>query len=100
MNKLLRPYLELIAWSATLVLLVLMDTTESHFSLCIFKLIGIGHCPGCGIGHSISYLLHGDIQKSLDTHPLGMFAIPVLFYRIYQLSLFHKTFHFQKRNDG
>ncbi|MEO8962248.1 MAG: DUF2752 domain-containing protein [Ginsengibacter sp.] len=93
-------YMELMAWLVALVLLSFMNTTGTHYSLCIFKLIGIEICPGCGIGHSINYLLHGDIQKSFYTHPLGMFAIPVILYRIFQLSLFYKTFHFQKRKDG
>jgi len=88
--------MELIIWPVALVTLGLMDTTGTHYSLCIFKLAGIEWCPGCGIGHSISYLLHGDLQKSFYTHPLGIFALPVIVYRMYELSLFYKSFHFQK----
>jgi hypothetical protein len=47
--------------------------------------MGISWCPGCGIGHSIAYLLHGDVIKSFHTHFLGTFALLVIVYRIVQL---------------
>jgi hypothetical protein len=75
-------------------------SANAHYSLCIFKFMGFGLCPGCGIGHSISYLLHGDLSSSFHAHPLGIFALPVIVYRMYQLSLFHKIFHFKKHNYG
>ncbi|HEX7401623.1 MAG TPA: DUF2752 domain-containing protein [candidate division Zixibacteria bacterium] len=34
---------------------------------------------------SISYLLHGDLVDSWNAHPLGLFALPVLFWRIFSL---------------
>jgi hypothetical protein len=63
--------------------------TDGHFSFCIFKLLGIDFCPGCGIGHSISYIFHGDIAASFSAHPLGMFAIVVIIYRIFTLIKLH-----------
>ena len=38
-----------------------------HFTLCILSHLGFDWCPGCGIGHSISFLLHGDFQSSLGS---------------------------------
>jgi hypothetical protein len=86
---------------AALILLAFMNPSSSvHHSLCIFKFMGFEFCPGCGIGHSINYLLHGDLSNSFRAHPLGVFALSVILYRIYQLSLFHKIFHFKKHNYG
>jgi len=71
----------------------LTPETEGHFSLCIFKNAGLSFCPGCGLGHSISYLMHGQLQQSFRVHPLGIPATGILIHRIYtiikkQLTLF------------
>ena len=63
----------------------MINPVEQHFSFCLFKQLGISWCPGCGIGHSISYLLHGDVIKSFQTHALGTFALVIIVYRILQL---------------
>jgi hypothetical protein len=84
--NLYRRYFELLFWIAGLALLALMPTTStSHFTLCPFKLVGINFCPGCGLGHSISYLFHGDPVASLHAHPLGIFAVAVIGMRIIKL---------------
>ena len=59
---------------------------ESHFTLCPLKLLGIGWCPGCGLGHSIIYLLHGDIAGSFNAHWLGIPATAVILNRIFVLT--------------
>jgi len=72
------------------MLLALMSPgTDPHYSLCIFKLIGIDFCPGCGLGHSISHLFRGDLQASFSAHPLGIFAVIIILFRIYKLLLLH-----------
>jgi hypothetical protein len=77
---------ELCFWLAALVALAFTDThNQSHFSLCPFKLLGITWCPGCGLGHSISFLFHGDVKSSLHAHWLGILALIVILYRIYVL---------------
>jgi len=96
-----RKYLELAAWIIGLVLLAFMDTgTDVHYSFCFFKFIGIKYCPGCGLGHSISYLFHGNLRASFDAHPLGLFAVIVILARIYKLSSLHILPHFKKYNYG
>ena len=88
--KMFKTYFELFFWIISLILLAIMPPgTDVHYSLCIFKLIGINICPGCGIGHSISLLFHGDMQASFSAHSLGIFGLVVIFYRIYKLFLFH-----------
>jgi len=79
-------HFELIFWIGALVALGFSDPAAAHYTLCPFKLMGFGWCPGCGIGHAISYLLRGDIGASLHAHWLGVPALGVLFYRIYTLS--------------
>lgn len=101
MKVLFRRYFELTAWIVALVLLATMDPgTSTHYSFCIFKFIGIPFCPGCGLGHSISYLFHGDIRASFSAHPLGIFALAVILFRIYKLSSLHIFSHLQTNNYG
>jgi hypothetical protein len=101
MKLLFHRYFELSFWIAALLLLACMDPrTEMHYSFCIFKLTGIKFCPGCGLGHSISYLFHGDLHASFTAHPLGIFAVLVIAFRIYKLSRLHIFSHFQNLSYG
>ena len=87
-KKFLQRYFELAFWIAALLSLAFMNPgTDVHYSFCLFKFIGINFCPGCGLGHAISFIFHGDLQSSLKAHPLGIFALLIIVYRIYQLSL-------------
>jgi len=78
-------YFEITFWTTALISLALMPPSEGHYSLCIFKLSGITFCPGCGLGHSINDLFHGQIEASLAAHPLGIFAVVVIVGRILKL---------------
>jgi hypothetical protein len=81
-----RHYFELMFWILSIVFLALMSPgTAPHLSLCIFKFFGITFCPGCGLGHSISHFFHGNIQASFSSHPLGIFAVIIILFRIYKL---------------
>lgn len=98
MHLLFKTYFELTFWISALTLLAIMPPgTDPHYSFCIFKLMGIKFCPGCGLGHSISYLFHGNITASLKAHPLGIFAVIIILYRIYQLIQLH---FFTKKNPS
>lgn len=44
--------------------------------------MGFTWCPGCGIGHAIAWLLHGDVKNSLHAHWLGIPALILIVYRI------------------
>jgi hypothetical protein len=73
-------------WLSGLIFLALIKVdSSSHFTFCPFKNIGIDFCPGCGLGKSIHYLLHLQIEQSLNAHPLGLFAFAILVHRIYDL---------------
>ncbi|GAB3922819.1 DUF2752 domain-containing protein [Mucilaginibacter myungsuensis] len=100
--KFLKSNFELIFWISALVALGTSDPREVHYTLCPIKCLGFTWCPGCGIGHAISWLFHGDIKASWDAHWLGIPALGVLLYRVYTLSigkylfpdkadLFHRT---------
>jgi hypothetical protein len=80
-----RINIELIFWIGGLIWLAFMNPSETHFSLCPLKNLGFSFCPGCGLGHSISYLFHGQIKESFHQHPLGIFALMVILMRIFQL---------------
>lgn len=76
---------ELLVWPFAMIALYLMDPHGSGPSLCPLKWLGFPWCPGCGLGHSIHYLLHGDWAASWKSHPLGLFALGVLAYRTFDL---------------
>ena len=77
---------ELIFWMAALLSLAFSDPTKTHFILCPLRLMGITWCPGCGIGHAISFLFRGNISASFHAHWLGVPALLILLYRVYTLS--------------
>jgi hypothetical protein len=89
--------LEAFIWLIALISLAFHDPTAAHYSLCPLKNLGIGFCPGCGLGHAISHFFHGELLLSLEAHPLGIIAVILLSYRI--ISIFRKNILFQKSNN-
>jgi Protein of unknown function (DUF2752) len=86
--------IEPIVWIAAFVFLAIHNPyTQSEFSFCPLKNIGFHYCPGCGLGRSVSFLLHGDVASSFRTHILGIPATIILTFRT--LTLLTKTI---KRN--
>ena len=84
--KFVKNNLEALMWITALGYLLFINPYEmQHFSLCLFNNIGIDFCPGCGLGRSISMIYHGDIYGSFFMHPLGLFALGVIIYRIISL---------------
>ncbi|MBK0379958.1 DUF2752 domain-containing protein [Mucilaginibacter segetis] len=73
-------------------------TGQSHYTLCPFKLLGFKWCPGCGLGHAISFLFHGDVRRSFGAHWLGIPVLFVIIYRIY--SLINPTVYFKSRHQS
>ena len=80
--------IELLTWTTGLLLLALIDTidTQGHFTLCPLKNVGWDFCPGCGLGRSINQFFNGQLEASLKAHPLGIFAVIVLSFRIIDLT--------------
>ncbi len=78
-------YFELVIWISGLFLLGTMSPENEHASLCPFNALGLSFCPGCGLGHSISWLFRGEFNLSFQTHPLGWFAVIILLVRIITL---------------
>ena len=89
MNKvrISRVPLEAAIWFTGLVMLAMLDPHgHSHFTICPLANAGLDFCPGCGLGKSITLLLHGMPVASFKAHPLGFFAVAVLIHRIYSLT--------------
>jgi len=85
-KQFISKYFELVFWVAGLSALAIANpTAEKHFTLCPLKLLGFNWCPGCGLGHSISFLFHGDIYNSFHAHWLGIPALIIIIQRIYIL---------------
>ncbi|MEN9686181.1 MAG: hypothetical protein RLZZ28_1967 [Bacteroidota bacterium] len=83
--KWVRQNIELFFWLISLTLLFFLPADQSSTSLCLFSLLGFGHCPGCGLGHSIHYALRMNMAASINHHPMGIFAVLIIFNRIKQL---------------
>lgn len=82
MYRLVKNNLELIFWITALTSLAFTDPTQTHFVLCPLRLMGFTWCPGCGLGHAIAFLFHGEINASWHAHWFGVPALLILFYRI------------------
>lgn len=80
--------MEIFFWLAALAALFFLPVHRSATSLCIFSLLGFGHCPGCGIGHAMHYAMHLQFARSFQEHPLGIFGVMIIFMRIKQLFLY------------
>lgn len=84
-------HFELLCWITALVLFYFLPVSEDKVSLCVFKAMGFGRCPGCGMGHALHYALRGEWSASYQQHPLGIIALLVLLNRIRQLLIQLKT---------
>jgi hypothetical protein len=81
---------EAIIWAVGLMALALYNpATDNHITLCPFSNLGFDFCPGCGLGRSILLLYKGEVTQSFQRHPLGIFAVIILVYRILSLTLTH-----------
>ncbi len=81
-----RAHLEAFFWIASIIALALTSPAkEGHASLCLIKNTGLGFCPGCGLGHAISWLFRGEIVASFKSHPLGIPATFILLMRSIKL---------------
>ena len=90
-------HFELLVWPLALLALYFMGTGES---LCLLKRAGISWCPGCGLGHSVHHLLHGEWKAALQSHWLGPFAVAMLGYRTWQLGRLQlRTFNELRNNN-
>jgi hypothetical protein len=82
--------IEAMMWITGLAILAIINPySHPHFSICPFKNCGFKYCPGCGLGHSISYLFHGNIKASLQAHILGIPTVIILSAR--SISLIKKS---------
>ncbi|MXV14143.1 DUF2752 domain-containing protein [Hufsiella ginkgonis] len=73
---------ELVCWLGGLLFLAVANPGETHFTVCPLALAGLNWCPGCGLGRSVSALLHGDLRASFGYHWLGLPATVILTHRI------------------
>jgi hypothetical protein len=77
--------LELIVWISAILFLSFTDSGSAHSGLCPIDNLGFKWCPGCGLGRSIRFLLHGEFRLSIEHHWFGIPAFLILIYRILQL---------------
>ncbi|HEV7621796.1 MAG TPA: DUF2752 domain-containing protein [Flavisolibacter sp.] len=88
--------IEAFIWISFLFILFFISG-EQQFSLCLFKLMGFNRCPGCGLGHSIHYVLHFQFEKSIQEHYLGIPATMLIAFRIINIFITNQN---QKLTNG
>lgn len=81
----IKKHIEWIVFSVGLIALALMNPENTGTSFCFFDFIGIGFCPGEGLGHSISYTFRGEWDAAIKAHFFGPFAVLILLLRILQI---------------
>jgi hypothetical protein len=89
MKALTRFPIEALIWLGALIILMVYQPDGNHFTICPLYHLGFEHCPGCGLGRSISLFFHGDFSGSFDAHPFGIFAVIILSFRIIELTKKH-----------
>ncbi|WP_366483589.1 DUF2752 domain-containing protein [Cyclobacterium sp.] len=78
--------LELMTWTLALLGIYFFGSaSDHHFSLCPLDNLGFSWCPGCGLGRSLHHLMHGEFLVSWQFHPLGVFALIVILWRLVDL---------------
>jgi hypothetical protein len=83
MSFLRRAPFEAMIWVGGMVALFFFDPASSaKLDLCLFHWLGLGPCPGCGLGAAIHHFLHGDVAASWEAHPLGIPALSILAARV------------------
>jgi hypothetical protein len=78
---------ELYIWIAGLLFVALVP--PGIFDACILKFAGFW-CPGCGLGHSIYYLVRGELSTSFQYNPMAIPALIIVSHRIYKLTNYIK----------
>lgn len=89
----IRRHLEAFIWIAALIALAFTNPVEQCSSLCPLSHLGFSWCPGCGLGHAISWLFRGEFMQSIEAHPLGIPAVIILLWRI--ISIFRKNIRYK-----
>lgn len=63
-----------------------IDKNNGHFKWelpkCFVKEQTGKSCPSCGLTHSIVFLYHGNIDRSIDYHPAGPVIMFVLLFQL------------------
>jgi len=81
------PPLEAILWLAGFIVLYFVGPESPRGAdLCLFRRLGLGACPGCGLGAAIHHILHGNLGAAWSSNPLGFPAVLILGWRIASLS--------------
>lgn len=90
-----------IVWFVSLIYLAtLSNNIEQHFTFCPLSNLGFEHCPGCGLGKSVSLILHGHFIESFDFHWLGIPALIIILFRIFQLIRNNSKLYFKPIKKG
>lgn len=75
-----RAQLALLALTAGALLLAALPTAALDGApvFCLFRWMGFGHCPGCGMTHALSHLLHARFGEAVAANWRVLLVAPLL----------------------
>src|SRR5690625_2855541 len=86
-------HFERVALLTILLLATTLDPTSSEPSCCLIKQLASQLCPGCALGRCRALAAQDSFHASIQMHPMGVVAIPVLLFRIIQLLI--RNYHYK-----
>lgn len=92
-------HFEWIALISGLLLMAFLDPFSQSSSICPVDRLGFDFCPGCGLGKSIAFAARGNFSASIQSHPLGFFAIVVIAVRIGTIFRRNYNLNNQRKNE-
>lgn len=78
--------------------MIFLDPFGQSASICPIDRMGFDFCPGCGLGKSVAFAVRGNLSASLQSHPLGLFAILIIIARIG--SVFRRNVNLNKEQNN
>lgn len=90
-------HFEWIVLLSGLLLMFFLDPSTQAASFCPIDWLGFDFCPGCGLGKSVAFAARGEFSASLESHPLGFFAIAIIIGRVG--SIFRRNYNLIKEKN-
>ncbi|MCC5907625.1 MAG: DUF2752 domain-containing protein [Balneolaceae bacterium] len=90
-------HFEWLVLAAGLLSVAMLNPLVTSESICVIDRVGLGFCPGCGLGRSVAFLFRGDLWSSMQMHPAGIPAVGIILGRI--VTIFYRNYNIKKETN-